>query len=517
MFMRLMRSLFHVFENEEVPVVNIFFSGLFAILIRCFFESFSQQSTNYFNLNSGAFAGGVVHWALFYVVTAIGLVIIIHYATREKIKPIFKVIFSGMIFLILSPIIDLLVSAGLGYNMYYLPPDSTDLFKNFFTYMSAHPGSTPGIKIEFFIMCSMCFLYLYTKGKGVALSLAYVIIFYSFVFFLSVTPSVLKTMMTFLGFRFKFTNLIAINYFSILLLITSLWMLWLANNKLAKILLADCRLSRMLYFMLMLLLGVTLGFVTARQPVLMLLHANPVIISDTIFLLISLVFASFFTIVCNNIADVEIDRISNPTRPLIQNQIDQKTYQSFAWYALIASIYFASLTGVKGLLLILFVVGIYYLYSVPPFRFKRVFLLSKFTVSLSSLAMVILGYLTVHNNIAGLPSCVYPIFLIGITLCANVIDIKDIEGDRMAGIKTLPVISGLNLAKRIVGTSIIFTYTAFYFLVQSAMLGGVFFVLGGVQYYLVNHRQYAEWKVMLLNQVAFLILLGYFAEQITHY
>jgi len=363
----------------------------------------------------------------------------------------------------------------------------------------------------------MCFIYLYTKGKGAALSFAYVVIFYSVVFFLSVTPSVLKTMMTFLGFRFSFTNIIAINYFSILLLITSLWMLWLANNKLAKILLADCRPSRMLYFMLMLLLGVTLGFVTARQPVIMLLHANPVIISDTIFLLISLFFASFFTIVCNNIADVEIDRISNPTRPLIQNQIDQKTYQSFAWYALIASIYFASLTGVKGLLLILFVVGIYYLYSVPPFRFKRIFLLSKFTVSLSSLAMVILGYLTVHNNIAGLPACVYPIFLIGITLCANVIDIKDIEGDRMAGIKTLPVISGLNLAKRIVGTSIIFTYTAFYFLVQSAMLGGVFFVLGGIQYYLVNHRQYAEWKVMLLNQVAFLILLGYLAEQITYY
>lgn len=517
MFLRLMKSISLALENEEIPIANIVFSGLFAILIRCFFESFSQQSINYFNLNSGAFAADVLHWTLFYIVTAISLVIIIHYATREKITSIFRVIYSGLIFLILSPLIDLLISAGTGYDMYYLPSDMPNLFKNFFTYMSAHPGSTPGIKIEYFIMCAMCFFYLRTKGIGRALSLAYVILFYSVVFFLSATPSVLKAMMTLLGFQFVFTNLISINYFSILLLIATLWMLWLANNKIAGILLADCRPSRIIYFMLMLLLGVTLGFVSAGQPVIMLLHAKPLMISDTIFLLISLVFASFFTIICNNIADVEIDRISNSSRPLIQNQIDQKTYQSIAWYALATSVYFASLTGVKGLFLILFVVGIYYLYSVPPFRFKRVFLLSKFTVSLSSLAMVILGYLIVHNNIAGLPACIYPIFLIGITLCANVIDIKDIEGDRIAGVKTLPVVSGLNHAKRIVGASIIFTYTAFYFLVQNEMLGCLFFVLGGVQYYLVNHTRYAEWKVMMLNQAAFLILLGYFAWQIIHY
>lgn len=500
-------SIFNYVENADISYIHFILTGLFSIVLRYFFESFSQYSLDYFNLGSEAFLLNLLHEILFYFLIAVIFIITLHFATRESIASISKVVMSGLILLIVGPLLDIMFSGGAGYNMYYFVPGSKDLIRNFFTYSLFHPGATPGIKIETLIIFFTSFCYLQYKGKHGLISLGYVIVLYAFVFLLSATPSVLMTIISWLGFEYHFSNILLINYFSLLLLLGFLWMFWLAEQRLMSTLLMDCRFARILYYLMTLLFGVMIGFAQARQPYSAILYANPEILMDFVFSIICIFFAGIFVIITNNMADLAIDTISNPHRPLVQKRVDVLIYELAGYISFGISLYYSLLAGAKTFFLILFVSGIYYLYSMPPLRYKRVILVSKLTVSLASLALVVMGYLIAGGKMAGFPKSIYPIFLIGITLCANMIDIKDKDGDAAAGIKTLPVVLGLTNAKRIIGVSFILTYLSFYFLLANFFATLVFFMLGIVQYYLLNKAQYEEWKILALNTVSFLMLI----------
>ena len=235
-----MRNVFKFLENPEIPVTNILVTGFFSLILRNFFESFSQHSMNYFNLQPGLFILSILHTLLFYLLIAISFIIVIHYATRERIESISRVIFSGMILLILAPLIDLVLSGGNGYDMLYFQPGSGDLFKNFISYSAFHQSAI-GIKINCHIF--LCFCYLRIKGKDIALSLAYVLIPYSLVFS-SATPSILMVALTQSGFAYQM-SMAMINYFSLLFPLL-LW-LWLANKPVMKQLLAGYTFSQIIF------------------------------------------------------------------------------------------------------------------------------------------------------------------------------------------------------------------------------------------------------------------------------
>lgn len=500
-------NTFSYLENSKIPLINIIFSALSSIILRYFFESFSQHSINYFNFQPQPFILNLLHEILFYFLTSILFIIVIHYATRERIDSIFRVVFSSMILLTLAPILDLILSKGAGYDMYYFVPGNVDLLKNFFSYSTFHPGATIGIKIETLIIFFSCFYYLQMKGKNLSFSLAYVLLLYCLVFILSATPSILNLIITWLGFQYEFSNILLIEYFSFLLLLSFLWMLWLANKSLLLYLLMDCRFLRISYYLLMIFFGMIIAFKRSSQSVFTILHTHIDIIPMLFFSLIGTFFAALFTIIFNNIADYPIDLISNPNRPLIEKTIDIKTYQVLGYSSLFISSYYALLGGLKSFFLIFFVVSVYYIYSIPPLRLKRLPIFSKLVISLSSLAFVILGYLIVKKDLEGFPTTAYYIFLIGITLCANVIDIKDQIGDAVDGLKTLPIIIGLKNSKRIIGISFIITYVSFYFLIPNIILTFLFFVLGALQYYLINKNIYDEQKILIVNMITILILI----------
>src|SRR5205085_9038295 len=99
-----------------------------------------------------------------------------------------------------------------------------------------------------------------------------------------------------------------------------------------------------------------------------------------------------------------------------------------------------------------------YIYSMPPIRFKRVLLFSKLIIAINSLAMILLGYRLLNGDILFFPAVIIPLLLIGFTLTANVIDIKDYEGDKIGGIITLPGLLGLYWSKLIIGMAFLVTY-----------------------------------------------------------
>lgn len=489
-------------ENTEQSVFTCVISGLFAIILRNFIEAFSQKSGNYLNLDAFYFALNVWHFSLSYIVMAMIYVLLFYFATRTDIVKIIKVIFPSLILLWLAPIIDLFSSYGRGRDVYYFHAfGQSDLFKNYFTYVSYFSGITIGMKVEVFIILLGCFCYFRFKGVNTAFSFIYTLLAYScnFIFACSLIIAYKILMITGFSFHIADINYYMIYFYSFCLLVVLLNILWIAHKTLFLAIINDLRILKIVHYELMLFLGLLLGFVIQNKPIAVQLHVNAGIIPEVICISISIVFAAVFTIVMNNMFDVDIDKINSPHRPLIRQKIDIKMYEKAGWIALGISVYFACLAGAKACFIMMTMIALYYVYSVPPIRLKRVFLLSKLTISGSSLALVILGYLTVVNNLLQFPKLWYPIFLIGVTLSANLIDLKDQPGDALFGIKTLPVVLGLQRAKFITGAGYLLTTLAFYFVIGNDHMLLFLLGIGLAQFYFITKNPFTEWQPMMVH------------------
>src|SRR5207253_1989736 len=110
-----------------------------------------------------------------------------------------------------------------------------------------------------------------------------------------------------------------------------------------------------------------------------------------------------FSIVTNNIADQEIDRISNQARPLISGMISLHVYNCIGYASLFIALIYAAAAGASALFLISLMIVSYYIYSMPPIRFKRVLIISKLAISVNSLAMILLGYILLGGKLQFFP------------------------------------------------------------------------------------------------------------------
>ncbi|HEC94350.1 MAG TPA: hypothetical protein ENI45_00100, partial [Thermoplasmatales archaeon] len=175
----------------------------------------------------------------------------------------------------------------------------------------------------------------------------------------------------------------------------------------------------------------------------------------------------------------------------------------------LAVIYSTAINHVT-LFLILLYMGNYFLYSAPPLRFKRIPFFSKLFLSLNSLMLVILGYYFVTGFTSLFPVEVILFFVVGYTAAVNFIDLKDYEGDREAGIKTIPTILGLRKGKLVIGSFFPILYTVAILYLKNNLLIPVAAGAGILQFLLINRRNYDErlvFVVYLLSLLFFIIYL----------
>lgn len=157
----------------------------------------------------------------------------------------------------------------------------------------------------------------------------------------------------------------------------------------------------------------------------------------------TLVFLNIGSNIVNQIADLSIDRINKPKRPLCTGKIGEEE----AWFVAILAYIFAlarafTLDPTFGLLvvgIVLFTLA----YSLRPLRLKRRLWWSAVCQAvprgyLGFLAVwVVWGSLT--NPVPHILGVFITLFLIG---GANIKDYADVEGDASNGIHTLPVVYG---------------------------------------------------------------------------
>ena len=372
------------------------------------------------------------------------------------------------------------------------------------------PGITLGIRIEVLLVVGAIFWYLRDMHKLSTLrSAAGAILAYLLIFLFLSAPLLLQGISYVLGVEVVIRSELALRNFFILIACAEVVLLCALTNRHAFFaIVRDVRLSRLLHYWLMLGMGVMLalrtGFIT--------------ITDDTMFypllLLGAVACAWIFSVITNNMADMAIDAVSNPERPLLGGKVALDTYQKAAWVALGLSLALSFAVGYSTLFLIAVFIGNYFIYSMPPLRLKRVPYFSKFAIVCNSLALVMVGFIVFNGGSMntllytlyegrlalllslGLPftasaKLLAVVFVAVLLLAMNFIDLKDYEGDKQEGVNTLPVLLGLRMSKFIIGGAFFFLYAA-----VGVLLGGSAFfaagLLGVLQFYFITQKEYRE-------------------------
>ncbi|MDP3142577.1 MAG: UbiA family prenyltransferase, partial [Candidatus Omnitrophota bacterium] len=179
------------------------------------------------------------------------------------------------------------------------------------------------------------------------------------------------------------------------------------------------------------------------------------------------------------------------------------------------ALFSAAAVGEVTFRIIFLYLAFYFLYSTPPFRLKRFFPLSIIIIATEALLAVLLGYLFLGPQKfsidipLGICTLVFFIFL----LTASVKDLKDIEGDRITGVYTLPVLVGSSLARKIIGVCVFAGYliiTIFLarFFILKATTFALAFILATFNLFYIQRKDAKETVVFscYLGYLSFLML-----------
>lgn len=267
-------------------------------------------------------------------------------------------------------------------------------------------------------------------------------------------------------------------------------------------LLRDIRPGRILHYFILFLFGFVLYSVEFHRPLVVDLQT----VTEMLLFLVALTDAALFAIVTNNVYDLNIDRISNPDRPLVKETIPQGLYMRIGFVSLLLSVVISALIGTHYLLAIVLLTAIYYGYSCPPFRLKRVVILAKLLIGINTLVTTCCGFMAAGGKMKEFP-VFWLIFILGpVSLMANFVDLKDREGDRFAGIRTLPVLYGEGFTKGLLAVFVVAAYVMvlFYFdrlWIQAAVTGTC-----SIHLFLLFRKPYREKPLFILHNSLFLAL-----------
>jgi 4-hydroxybenzoate polyprenyltransferase len=162
----------------------------------------------------------------------------------------------------------------------------------------------------------------------------------------------------------------------------------------------------------------------------------------------------------NQIYDLEIDRVNKPTRPLPSGRLSIPEVWGFTIVTYVLALILAWLVAPGGrhecFWLVAVAVVCTYLYSVPPFRTKRLGIWANLTIAIPRGTLLKVAGWSSAKTIAGVEpwyiGAIFGLFLLGATTTK---DFADMEGDRRGGCRTLPIQYGVRRAAWMISPSFV--------------------------------------------------------------
>ena len=184
----------------------------------------------------------------------------------------------------------------------------------------------------------------------------------------------------------------------------------------------------------------------------------------------------------NQIYDLDIDRVNKPKRPLPSGRL---TIQQVWWftnitYALALALAWLVAPGKRHecFWLVAIAVVCTYLYSVPPFRTKRLGIWANVTIAIPrGVLLKVAGWSSVKTIVGVEPwyiGCIFGLFLLGATTTK---DFADMDGDRRGGCRTLPIQYGVRRAAWMISPSFVIPFVMINIGAAMRILTGNFWLL----------------------------------------
>ena len=544
----MIKNFINKIENIEIS----FWGVIFLIYIAIFFRTFLENYANTSNLrHMTGFTDTFLGYPAWFSIIFLAVFIIARILTKEKIQNIAKLVALSSFIITTPPIIDLIINKGKTIPYIFISGSYPELFKSFISYFGGRAIGT-GIKTEVAMVLIGFGFYIFHKTKEIKKVILGVFLLYSTIFILLASPVFVfdlqnkitnqaQTINTNTTINFYFykeplnsttssrtfiTDTVTDNTFyspveqkilnqysttfAIIFLFTNMlllfWCLYLHSPEKFFAVLKNFRYLRIMHYFLLASVGIYFGtHILGKNPFGSLFDLVS-IASLFLALLCSWLFAVFE----NDEIDIEIDRVSNKERPLVTaNEIfPASEWRDFKYVFLAFSLSFAFLCGLYSFVFILLFTFVYHIYSAPPLHLKRFLGISSFLIAVNALLAVWMGFFIVSSaeNLIMFPVKYSLGILLLFFLVENTKNIKDIEGDKREGIKTIPVIFGEIKGKLIISICLflatLLVPIIFYFSLYTFILAIIF---GLILFKLTNRKNFNE-DYIFLTYFVYIIL-----------
>jgi 4-hydroxybenzoate polyprenyltransferase len=496
-------------------------------------------------------ADTLIQYWLSFLAIILGIMCITRYFTKGD-AGIAKIALYGLPIIWLGPIVDIITSLGKGHTITYIFNGPEELLFNFITFFG--PQVTVGLRFELFIVIFAVGLYVWNVRKNVRATISAILLSYLFLFFIFAIPSIIYGLQNVSSLTDLVTTSYVANFLStsisqsnishntidtsllyksgmrafelgfdkllsqISFILAFIWgMVWFWQTKKEKFIavIKNSRPERVAFYLTLLTLGIGYAYFSGYGKINSWIDWLSILT-----LLISWYGAWMFAVHTNDVADISIDKISNPNRPITGETVTLEEMSGSAYIWLMISLLGSWSAGYYPFFMNLVFTASYYIYSVPPLRFKRIPIVSSFLISIACLSSVLAGFffLSADKTFHLFP----PLLVIGIivmfTLGVNIRDMKDIEGDKEEGILTLPVIFG-NYGKKVVGGMLALSFMLAPIFLSFYTLYIIAIPTAYVGYKLVTKKQYNDRHIFYLffvfvaSSVALVGVLYWFANQ----
>lgn len=544
---KMIKNWIQKIENSPLSL----WQSIFLIYIASFFRGFLE---NYINSDNQYHLMGVIdtfsHYPLWFIGVFLCAFILLKISTKEKMEKISKIgaIFSFII--IIAPIIDILIGKPTRYL--FITGTFGDLLKSFLTFFGSvsngAPGASLGLKIEILVGLIFAGYYVFCKTRKIFRSLFVSFILYFIIFVFASIPTIafylysatadnnsasirrtasnfyyaeeiknsVTDYRTFIVDKNNFESLRVQNIknqysittsiiFLVIDVVILAWWFYLFSKEKFLSAIKNFRYLRFVYYYIMIFLGIYLGIKFSGR----LLLGSLFDIASLMAIILSFFFAGLFSIWENDEVDIEIDKISNKNRPFAKESYPPALWRDMKYLFLFISLNFAFLAGLYALNFILLFLIIYHIYSFPPLRLKRFLGVSSLLIASNAVIVMFLGFFFASGteNLLAFP-CKYALFIFGsIFLVENIKNIKDTEGDKKSGIKTLSVVLGEKKAKLILSIftlAVVLMIPFIFFLNIPSVLTSLSF--GAIFIFLINRKDFEE-KYIFIAYFAYVFVL----------
>ena len=512
------------------------FAGI--MFIRFFLEALSNPTT------SGVIASDpytLVHYLLFFITVMMGTACIVGFFSKDFLSA-GKLILFALPLSWLAPILDIVISLGKGYRMSYVFDSHQTLLVDFFKFFSFQPmqWATYGMRVEIIIILLGIGWYVWLKRKTVLPIILAVFSTYFLIFLIGSVPGLLYTFthinngvdsnsLSVFGyinnllidsnilhntlhettfsvtplrfFELGFNKLMSQILFILSFVFVSI-LFWKIETKKFKAVVKNARLGRIFFYLSLLFLGMggayTLGFkLTSWVDIL-----------GVVCLVISWVGLWLYAVQINDIADIDIDKISNKERPLVQGVMTTSDMKEVGLIWLVIALSGSWSAGFYPFYMCIVGLFVSHIYSAEPFCLKRIPVLSTFLISIASLVTILAGFFFVSwdKTFQTFPLLLALGTLVVFTLEINIKDMKDIEGDKANGIKTLPVIFGKN-GPRVVGLCFALSILSVPLFLSFYILYIISIPVAIISYRLITRTPYREKPIFILHFIYLLLIV----------